>query len=270
MGRWGARPATSCGHLLLILASLCYLTHAEHDRDVDSLIGDIRVFYNLSGTAATSSWAPGIKLTRRLDGTGFHQMIQYDVQIPGPRNDGTGVCELLMVQPLPRDLYADPYQLGDLVRYHKNFKFELFGPLDLELPAPVCRDTALVLRASVSAVASGESKAGRSVLSVPLHAKYPESKSHSRAAEPGSDNHLSPQHAHVTVPLPWLMTDCLASGRMLRPPPDQQSFGEPLIWDVPSGNLDHVDGVAAATTLMAALCTMLLVVSSYRWKDPSR
>ena len=40
---------------------------------------------------------------------------------------------LPLLQPLPSGLFADPYQLDDLRRTRPGSRFQLLGPLDLEL-----------------------------------------------------------------------------------------------------------------------------------------
>jgi hypothetical protein len=92
--------------------------------------------------AAPADKAASITLTRRLEGgPGFHQTLALNLSIPLAEvvvasNIGKQQqCNLAVLQPLPSDFFADPYQLEGMVAGgHADFQgFDLFGPLDLEL-----------------------------------------------------------------------------------------------------------------------------------------
>lgn len=77
-------------------------------------------------------WSEGVGVTRALEGAGFHQTLAVNVTVPAAAGSGAS-CRLALLQPLPPDFYADPYQLEDLARSKAAFSFKLLGPLDLEL-----------------------------------------------------------------------------------------------------------------------------------------
>ncbi len=79
------------------------------------------------------AWGSEVHLSRDLLGAGFHQTVAFNISAPAPAEASTGTCRLALLQPLPSDFYADPYQLEDLARTRGSFEFKLFGPLDLEL-----------------------------------------------------------------------------------------------------------------------------------------
>jgi hypothetical protein len=80
-------------------------------------------------------WAGGgVQLTRALNGAGFHRALSLRVAVPRTAAARLGACRLVLLQPLPSGLFADPYQLEDLRRTsHAAPQSELLGPLDLEL-----------------------------------------------------------------------------------------------------------------------------------------
>uniref|UniRef100_A0A383WGT5 Phosphatidylinositol-glycan biosynthesis class X protein n=1 Tax=Tetradesmus obliquus TaxID=3088 RepID=A0A383WGT5_TETOB len=219
-------------------------------------------------------------------------------------------CQTSLLQLLPSSIYADPYQLEDLVRSSSSdaaagpsstaegtaYTFQLLGPLDLELPAPACKANVLLLgfnmtqRQQQQQQQEGKRNHQRlkALLSVPLHAKYPEPHAFGFQGWQA----LSSGHIHVVVPQPWLLLDCRQAGgqlQVLHPPPEQQQpeqqqqvqmylaasddleqqqqqqqqqQGQPelLLWSVPAGNLDHVQLVSWGTLLVAAACCAALSV----------
>lgn len=248
----------------VLCAALCIFATASHrSTNLPSLLQDARSRFGLQAGAPDTPWSARVTLQRSLDGSGFHQTLHYTFEGPAASSVASKrSCQLALVQPLPPDLFADPYQLSDIVRYHRDFEFELLGPLDLELPAPVCQDTALVIRANVT-LGAGGSSGWRRQLAVPLHAKYPAPVSHTGAGT---------SHSAVAVPLPWVAEDCSAAASGAAPvlqPPERPSKGQELTWRVPAGDLDELGGVAAATTAIAAACCALVIASAARWRDPS-
>lgn len=86
-------------------------------------------------TAAVLAGAPplagGARLLRSLSGRGFHRTLR--LQLRAARGGGGAPCTVALLQPLPSGLFADPYQLEDLARARPGARFDLLGPVDLEL-----------------------------------------------------------------------------------------------------------------------------------------
>jgi hypothetical protein len=234
-----------------------------------------------------------------------------------------GSCVLTVVQPLPPGLYADPYQLEGVVRAAEQRQrrrrrraagaasergwwwqrrrpqaqedegaedaapdgFRLLGPLDLELPAPACLPTALVvhkrLRPSASLGSVGGSGGGGPAtttavvvrrLRVPLHAKYPAAVA-SAAAPLGLGN----DQALVAVPPPLLMLRCggddavgaaaLPTERVWRPP-RRLPASDALSWPVPAGAGAHL-ALASWGTFWASTAAAAGVVWAV-WREAPR
>ncbi|WIA12911.1 hypothetical protein OEZ85_006528 [Tetradesmus obliquus] len=145
-------------------------------------------------------------------------------------------------------IYADPYQLEDLVRSSNSdvaagpsstaegtaYTFQLLGPLDLELPAPACKANVLLLGFNMTQRQQQQQEGKQNnqrleaLLSVPLHAKYPEPHAFGFQGWQA----LSSGHIHVVVPKPWLLVDCRQAGgqlQVLHPPPEQQQLEQQML-----------------------------------------
>lgn len=214
---------------------------------------------------------------------------------PGP------TCELAVVQPLPAGLFADPYQLEGSVRAAEQRRrqaeqrrrrkrrlategangddapdgFRLLGPLDLELPAPACLPTALVVTKRVvpqaaAAAAAGDAATAIVRLRVPLHAKYPaavpDAREDTTSRSLGSYlAALSNPQAPVVVPPPLLLLRCGAgdtgdrsSARAWRPP-RRLPEADALAWPVPAGSAAHLT-LASWGTFWASAAAAAAVV----------
>jgi len=277
-GGWPARRSPLAAALLLLAAMQCASAAATAELP-SGLARQLAAHYGLPSapSAASASWAALARVSRTLAGGGFHRTLEYDVAgLPAAAAAavGGGACRVLLAQPLPPDLYADPYQLQELKRHSGGFEFELFGPLDLEQPAPACAPTLLALALNASAPGAGS---WRARLTVPLHAKYPAPRSRSAddaAGAPADDAGYS----LVAVPPPWLLTTCGGGdGAALLPPPPTAaapsgggaSTTPAVTWRVPAGDLDDGPLVAAATAAAAAAAALVVLVQAMRWKDGS-
>jgi hypothetical protein len=98
-------------------------------------------------TDSTATWQQQFSIQRELHGNGFHQTLEYKVELHSSSLASLQGCRISLLQPLPSSIYADPYQLEDLVRSSSSsvpaggsstgestsYAFKLLGPLDLEL-----------------------------------------------------------------------------------------------------------------------------------------
>jgi len=266
---------------LLLLAAMQCASVAATSELPSGLARQLAAHYGLPSapSAASASWAALARVSRTLAGGGFHRTLEYDVVgLPAAAAAavaaaaGGGACRVLLAQPLPPDLYADPYQLEELKRHNGGFEFELFGPLDLEQPAPACAPTLLALALNASALGAGS---WRTRLTVPLHAKYPAPRSRS-ADEAAGAAAEDAGYSLVAVPPPWLLTTCGGGdGAALMPPPPTAAAGggasttPAVTWRVPAGDLDDGPLVAAATAAAAAAAALVVLVQAMRWKDAS-
>ncbi|KAG1668884.1 hypothetical protein FOA52_016053 [Chlamydomonas sp. UWO 241] len=127
-------------------------------------------------------------MSYRLVGTGHHRTLQYRIcqrDILAAAQCGK-LDQVVLLQTLPRELFFDPYQLDDLARHTGDFTVQLFGRMELELPASVAapvsaavtldvrawRPDAATLRVSHESRSAGRLM-GLQVVSLPVHARYP-------------------------------------------------------------------------------------------------
>jgi hypothetical protein len=96
---------------------------------------------------STATWQAQFRVLRALHGAGFHRTLILTVQYSEASSQSLEGCQTSLLQPLPSSIYADPYQLEDLERSGSSdvaaaassiaegttYKFQLLGPLDLEL-----------------------------------------------------------------------------------------------------------------------------------------
>ncbi|GBF90927.1 hypothetical protein Rsub_03782 [Raphidocelis subcapitata] len=208
---------------------------------------------------AAAPWnSAAVRLTRELDGAGFHRTLSLRVDAAGAvpaaaaAAAGPAACRLVLLQPLPSGLFADPYQLEDLRRTSPAApRFELLGPLDLELPAPACQPTLLAVDLGPPQQQHGSAGAAAAAAGweaeVPLHAKYAQPVS----AGLGGWRWALSGSADIVVPAPWLLFHCpggvggleaVASTR----PAARGSSGSPAV-EASNGEREEGDQLQEAT-----------------------
>ncbi|KAG2452542.1 hypothetical protein HYH02_002780 [Chlamydomonas schloesseri] len=130
---------------------------------------------------ATPSYLAEDCLSVAVRGEGAHQRISYELTCSPRLLLATAAApnpggQVTILQALPAELFVDPYELDQLRQVLTGaIHVSLFGPLDLEQPAPACRPT--VLGITLNNVSSTAVKrARRSVYArteLPFHTKYP-------------------------------------------------------------------------------------------------
>lgn len=202
--------------------------------------------------------------------TGFHGQVQYALdQCQLALSDQ---CQLTVLQPLPAGLYADPYELQNLMSasagdHGTNLQmsaFKLFGPTDVEKIESDCNATILSVSAQIQ-VSSHQAKScsdkEHSILSLPLHARYPVP---SLQPLPGVLSLFLGTHHQYNIADPAFnvkcarpaesKTDCFSSA--------QRSTKVQLHWTVPAGGLWHAQSVLflTAITAVCGLCALLKTI----------
>jgi PIG-X / PBN1 len=173
------------------------------------------------------------RLTRSLQGTGFHRELSYELElrpcgggssIAGawqriatvlrlPRQLGScaaagaaDTCHIALVQPLPAAVYADVDQLRNLVASWQGslaaMSFQLFGVADAERTEVECTSTALLLRWTAAAAQgqAGVQRAGDAVggRAGPAPALPPQRHRRSTITQ-----RAIPLHARYPEPVAW-------------------------------------------------------------------
>ena len=201
--------------------------------------------------------------------TGFHGQVQYaldqcQLELPGQ-------CQLTVLQPLPAGLYADPYELQNLMSasgdHGTNLQmsaFRLFGPIDVEKIECDCNATILSVSAQIK-VSSREGSScpdkENSILSLPLHARYPVP---SLQPLPGVVSLLLGTHHQYNVADPAFRVDCATPAESKADcfSSAQHSTRMQLHWTVPAGGLWHAQFVLffTAITAVCGLCALLKTI----------
>ena len=164
--------------------------------------------------------------------------------------DSQQAVQLLLLQPLPSGVYADPYELAswqaDLPQHLQPTTAQLFGPVDLESAQPAARPQLVSLSAPASPGCSRPAcTATKQMLSVPVHARYhlpvwPTDSSW--AAQLGGPRAL------VELQQPRLLVQAGSRALWLCLQPDSPALS--VLWDVPAGNLQHATLISWLTLVV--------------------
>ncbi len=210
--------------------------------------------------------------------TGLHGQVQYALdQCQLALSDQCQLalsdqCQLTVLQPLPAGVYADPYELQNLIStsggdHGTNLRmsaFRIFGSIDVEKIESDCNATILSVSAQIK-VSSHKGKScpdkEHSVLSLPLHARYPVP---SLQPLPGVVSLLLGTHHQYNVVDPAFRVECArpAESKAACFSSAQHSTREQLHWTVPAGGLWHAQFVLffTAITAVCGLCVLLQTI----------
>lgn len=212
---------------------------------------------------------PTAAIRVNLQPTGFHGHIQYTLD--HSQLVLTDDCQLTVLQPLPAGIYADPYELGSLVSTSGGSKgfalqmssFRLFGTIDVEKIESECNATVLAVSAQLHTFRDETwscPSMNHSILSVPLHARYPAPK---MQPLPGSLTPFLGAHHQYNLADPTVSVKC-ASSPLLKSGCVSSAVSEAnqamqLRWVVPAGGLWHALLVQLVTFVSAVYGLFILV-----------
>ena len=201
--------------------------------------------------------------------TGFHGQVQYALdQCQLALFDQ---CQLTVLQLLPAGLYADPYELQNLMSasggdHGSNLQmsaFRTFGSVDVEKIESDCNATVLSVSAQFKLPSHKDNlyPCQHSVLSLPLHARYPVP---SLQPLPGVVSLLLGTHHQYNVADPAFTVECArpAESKADCFASAQRSTRMQLHWTVPAGGLWHAQFVLCFTAITAVcgLCVLLKTI----------
>ena len=212
-----------------------------------------------------------------LEPKGFHSNIVYTVK--RSQFETFGQCRLSVLQPLPAGIYADPYELENLLNIRDNphvsqlklSAFKLFGPVDVEKIASDCNATVLSVSAQFKLPRQGVQSSNdlkHLHLFVPLHARYPAPQSQPIT---GTLSLILSAHYKYSVEAPLLMVQCAGATKAIcyyltQPQANANSDVQlQFSWIVPAGGVWHSQLVQYATAV-TALCGLgvLLLTASFQ------
>ncbi|KAG2501490.1 hypothetical protein HYH03_001267 [Edaphochlamys debaryana] len=225
---------------------------------------DISAHYDLVDVEqGTPAFPAADCITVTLQGEGAHRRVRYELTCAPSLLFAGGAGKAAVLQLLPSELFVDPYELEQSGQVLSGtVRASLFGPLDLEQPAPACRPTVLSLdlrnisqqplpRVS-SAPAKGHSKGGkiskagasRSVYAaaeVPFHTKYPSPVHGGRGCSASVLSFSLGPYVSVPWPAPLLLLrtgaaagGAASTGEAGRAPSDPPSVEPPSALEYPS------------------------------------
>ena len=205
-----------------------------------------------------------------LHNTGFHGEITYTVDLP--QGVACDTCNFTVLQLLPAGLFADPYELQNLVTttmQRGNSKllasFKVFGVVDVEKIETDCSQTLLSVSAYYAAFQKqvGSCDAHTQIgLTVPLHARYPAPQMLDAF---GLSTFVWSGLHHYNITKPLFRVDypskSAASPQCYSTPAQHtsQNSQQSLHWTVPAGGMWHMQLVEIITVLTAvcSLCVLL-------------
>ena len=197
-----------------------------------------------------------------LQPVGFHGHIKYIVSHQQAMISDT--CMLTVLQPLPAGVYADPYELENIltapnhqcgVAFHMS-AFKLFGTVDVEKIESDCNATVLSVSGRFDTSGNGAQLCDSvkyPSLSVPLHARYPAPHLHrSSGVIPflmGSQHQYNLEQpkismAYANASLAFCPATSVVEAESVAP-------NMQLHWIVPAGGVWHVQVVQAVTAFTA-------------------
>lgn len=209
-----------------------------------------------------------------LQNTGFHGKVTYTVDLP--QHMAFDSHKFTVLQLLPAGLYADPYELQNLVtttmqRGNSELlsSFKVFGLIDVEKIETDCSQTVLSISVQYAACQPQDASCTEHMqmeLTVPLHARYPAPQ---RLDAPGFKAFLwsGLRHYNMTRPLFLLETTSgsgAATPRCYSTPAQQISSSDQqfVYWTIPTGGMWHMQLVEIVTvsTAVCSLCILLKAI----------
>ena len=208
-----------------------------------------------------------------LHKNGFHGEITYTIDLP--RDMTFDTCNFTVLQLLPAGLFADPYELQNLVTTTMQrgkskllSSFQVFGVVDVEKIETECSQTLLSASARYAAFQAQVASCNAHMqigLTVPLHARYPAPQFF---AVSGLSTFVWSGLHHYNITSPCFRVECAsvsaATPQCYSTPAEQTSklSQQFLHWTVPTGGMWHMQLVEIFTVLTAvySLCQLLKAV----------
>ncbi|XP_063941018.1 uncharacterized protein LOC108200519 isoform X1 [Daucus carota subsp. sativus] len=201
-------------------------------------------------------------LHRRLIGEGSHRRlstsIQFEIYQESVSNLPDHYCEAIIIEKLPSGVFADPFELQDLLYRGVYMKASAFGDTNLELPSIQSNRSLVEIHMDIGSNALTGSKHGMETkIELPIHARYP----------PLGDRGYS----RTEFGLPDLFTRCSIKGKsssqsciFMSTDSTAKVIDDSIVWEVPSGNKKHASTVSFLTFVSAILSALSIVLVSIR------
>ncbi|XP_063826011.1 phosphatidylinositol-glycan biosynthesis class X protein [Ostrinia nubilalis] len=228
--------------------------------------------YFTTHVSAKKSCDFNIKVQQNLLNEGFHRNITYGIVFNTDKEEDVWLyrgCIVALDQPLPPGVYLNPDELNEFRRI-KKLNAVTKNRINIELPTEESESSNVYI--------FGRIKQDKAYLWLPVHARY------HKAVKGGGT-------ARNTVKSPKLYLRCpdqrldvcdkalspdtfLCNGSSKEKCSWKQipftMVTEPLIWDVPVGDLDHYYTVAVGTGLVVVMGSVYLLQAAHEYQTKRR
>lgn len=206
---------------------------------------------------------PGPRLSilhRYLVGEGSHRRlstsIQFDINQDSISELPDHYCEAIIIEKLPSGVFADPFELQDLLHRGVFTEASVFGDTNLELPSIQSNRSLVEIHMDIGSNALSGKKNGMEInIELPLHARYP----------PLGENGFS----IVEFGQPELFTHCTVEGKshnqsciFIATDSTDKSGSDGVVWEVPCGKREHTEAVSYVTFISATVSALLIILTS--------
>lgn len=202
---------------------------------------------------------------RHLIGEGSHRhissTIRFHMQPDSMSQLRAHFCKVIIIERLPTGVFADPFELQNLLKRGVFTDVAVFGDTNLELPSVLSNQSAVEIHMNVAPTSLlGHISELEISADLPLHARYP----------PLGDSGYS--EVEFGEPEMFLRCSMEENGDrescLLMPTNDRTgSRTDKVVWRIPSGIRAHAGIVSAVTFLAASISTLLIVLTSIFYSD---
>ncbi|KAK6947391.1 Glycosylphosphatidylinositol-mannosyltransferase I, PIG-X/PBN1 [Dillenia turbinata] len=199
-------------------------------------------------------------LQRSLIGEGSHRRLVSSIRYSGQASSipelPAYLCRLIVVERLPFGVFADPFELQNLV-HHKVFtEAAVFGDTNLELPSFLSNRTVVEIHMDLGCNSSGHVEGLEINIVLPLHARYPPLEDGGYSTVKLNEPDIFMNYKTEQKPHNWvcLLTPTIESDK---------GKTDVLVWNVPCGIKAHTGLVTMVTFVSALLSTLFIVLTSF-------
>ena len=191
-----------------------------------------------------------------LQHTGFHGRLLVEglLTAAGNLTTAAGCQQIRLTQHLPPGIFADPYELGNLVSSSMPaglIGFDIEGDIDVEGVEAFCQPTQLTVTSPLHPAKEHDTCSAESLwkfsFAVPLHSRYPEPESMPTVRT--RIIHVRGYHAFLA---------CSGAPNAVHVEDVQ------LSWPVPAGSLKHAWLVDSVTVAVLVVCVTCLVTTALK------
>ncbi|XP_076930795.1 uncharacterized protein LOC143595730 [Bidens hawaiensis] len=263
---------TYCKHTPASLFSdHTYITEAyfqKHDTLIDRVFEDFILSELSHAFYHKESFMPKLLvMQRRLVGEGSHRRLTSSVEI-GFQPEAISKlhslsCEAVVIERLPSGVFADPFELQYLTERGVFSGASAFGDTDLELPTVRANRSVAEVHVDLSPDSlSGNNKGWELNIEIPLHARYAPLGNHGYTRVEFAPPNL---FVHCIVKGDPLNQSCIFSSTI----EGVRSSSPAIVWEVPSGIVEHTKIVSMATFISAVLGALSIFIACIYYSEIS-